>query len=526
MKVLQKIFLFICLAFGGFAPAYSAISTECEKYSDCDMLVACEITMEVEKAISGLTADYEGAAARAASYKQACATYPDKFKKNIDIVANEKPEIRIAIDWKNVRNRMTHGSQAGFELYDLELVQTIVDNVFGPDTQAQKLFFEALATEYVRAFKSDNSAFLDDAFVLNFLSTDDNVEKYRTPLRDLTGDDVAEIDTDYGIMKIDVSWDEILIEVSNVLDKVNRKRGAIVCENNRSYQFGIDAAGWIVTAVAAIATFWAGGAGGAAVATGRAALGAGLKASAKAAAKVGAKGAAKKLAKKGTKQVAKGALKIGMKSTAREAMTYATTKGAARGLLKDAGKKFIKQVGKNLTTKWGALTATGAAVWGIGTPVSKNQQGSTFYSLLSSDLDKSFLNCHDLDHNEGCYTVCGDGKGEDDYLNKYALKPVLGKTYCVNPGDYVLYEIKPDGSRGAVLVYDDKHHNEIIKKLKASVVDKAQGGWYDWKWYPYKGCDWNEDDIDMYFGFYVYDPDTLEITKEGMVIDDAIRLDD
>ena len=136
------------------------------------------------------------------------------------------------------------------------------------------------------------------------------------------------------------------------------------------------------------------------------------------------------------------------------------------------------------------------------------------------------MNCHDLDHNEGCYTVCGDGKGEDDYLNKYALKPVLGKTYCVNPGDYALYEIKPDGSRGDVLVYDDKHHNEIIKKIKASVVEKAWGGWYDWEWYPYKGCDWNEDDIDMYFGFYAYDPDTLEITKEGMVIDDAIRLDD
>lgn len=526
MKYFRKLFLFICLTFSVFSTAFGAISSECEKYSDCDMLVACEITLEVEKAITGLAADYEGAAARAASYKQACATYPDKFKKNIDIVANEKPEIRIAIDWKNVRNRMTNGSQAGFELYDLELVQTIVDNVFGPDTQAQKLFFEALATEYVRAFKSDNSAFLDDAFVLNFLSTDDNIEKYRTPLRDLTGDDVAEIDTDYGIMKIDVSWDEILIEVSNVLDKVNRKRGAIVCENNRSYQFSIDAAGWIATIVAAIATFYAGGAGGAAVATGRAALGAGLKASAKGLAKVGAKDAAKKLAKKGTKQVAKGALKIEMKSTAREAMTYAATKGAARGLLKDAGMKFIKQVGTNLTTKWIALTATGAAVWGIGTAVSKNQQGSTFYSYLNSDLDKSFMNCHDLDHNEGCYTVCGDGKGEDDYLNKYALKPVLGKTYCVNPGDYVLYEIKSDGSRGDVLVYDDKHHNEIIKKLKASVVDKAHGGWYDWKWYPYKGCDWNEDDIDMYFGFYVYDPDTLEITKEAMVIDDAIRLDD
>ena len=492
MKVLQKIFLFICLAFGGFAPAYSAISTECEKYSDCDMLVACEITMEVEKAISGLAADYEGAAARAASYKQACATYPDKFKKNIDIVANEKPEIRIAIDWKNVRNRMTHGSQAGFELYDLELVQTIVDNVFGPDTQAQKLFFEALATEYVRAFKSDNSAFLDDVFVLNFLGTGDNIEKYRTPLRDLTGDDIAEIDTDYGTMKIDVSWDDLLIEVSNVLDKVNRKRGALVCENNRSYQALLDTVGWVATAIAAIATFYAGGAGGAAVAAGRAALGAGLKASAKA------------------------AIKIGVKQNMRGYANY-----AGKGVLKGAAKKFIKQAGKNLTAKWTTIAAAaGSAIWMLG----KSSKASTVYGLVSSDLDKTIVNCHDLDHNEGCYTVCGDGKGGSDYLNKYVLKPVLGKNYCVNSSDYALYEINSDGSRGNLLTYDNKHHPEILKKL-TSIKDKSEWVWQGFNSHYY-GCDWNEDDIDMYIGYYIYDPDTLEITKEAMVIDDASRLDD
>ena len=516
MKYFRKLFLFVCLTFSVFSTAFGAISSECEKYSDCDMLVACEITLEVEKAITGLAADYEGAAARAASYKDACSTYPDKFKKNIDILAYAEPEIRVAIDWKNVRNRMTYGSQAGFEKYDLELVQAIVDNVFGPDTQAQKLFFEALATEYVRTFKSDNSAFLDDAFVLNFLSMDDNIEKYRSALRDLTGDDVAEIDTDYGTMKIDVSWDELLIEISKVLDGTQRKRGALVCENNRSYQALIDTVGWVATAIAAVATFYAGGAGGAAVATGRAALGAGLKASAKALAKAGLKGTAKKLSKQGGKQLAKAAIKIGMKQNMRGYANY-----AGKGVLKGAAKKFIKQAGKNLTAKWTTIAAAaGSAIWMLG----KSSKASTVYGLVSSDLDKTIVNCHDLDHNEGCYTVCGDGKGGSDYLNKYVLNPVLGKNYCVNSSDYALYEINSDGSRGKLLIYDNKHHTEIIKKL-ASIKDKSEWVWQGFNSYYY-GCDWNEDDIDMYIGYYIYDPDTLEITNEAMVIDDASRLDD
>ena len=519
MKLLRYIFLFICLIFGGTTSSNAAISAECEKYNDCDMLTACELTMEVEKAISGLAADYEGAVVRAISYLQACSTYPDKFKKNIDATISEQPKIQLTINWTNVRNRMKNGSQAGFSTYDLELVTAIVDGIFGPDTQAQKLFFEALATEYIRAFKSDNSLFLDDAFVLDYLGTDDNLEKYRSALRDLTGDSVGELDTDYGAMKIDVTWDDVLTEISNVLDKTKRKRGAIVCENNRSYQAGIDAAGWIITAVAAIATFWSGGAGGAGVAAGRAAIGAGLKASAKAVAKVGLKGAAKKISKAGSKKLATTAVKIGMKKNMRGWATY-----AGKGVLKGAAKNFAKEVGKNLANKWTKLAVAGAAIWAVGKTAGKTSTASTIYSLVESDLDKSFLNCHDLDHNEGCYTVCGDGTGGSDYLNKYVLKPVLGKNYCVNPSDYALYEINSDGSRGNLLTYDNKHHTEIIKKVK-SIQDKSEMVWHGLNSYHH-GCDWNEDDIDMYFGFYIYDPDTLEITKEGMVIDDAIRLDD
>lgn len=508
MKLFRNIIIAICLFFtstgGGLA-----VSSECAKHTDCDALVACELLGQVENAIAGIAPDYNGTVAKAVAYRNECSNYPDRFKTNIDTVVSSNPDIKLTIDWNTVRNRMRYGNQGGLTQDDLKLIDLIV-SILGPDTEGQKKFFEDLATAYVNANKADQTARLDDAFVLDFLGTDDNFEKYRLIVRDLTGE---VIDEDLGIS---INWDDVLTEISTVLDNTDKKRGAIVCENNRSYQFGIDAVGWIVTAVAAIATFYAGGAGGAAVAAGRAALGAGLKTAAKAAAKVGGKVAAKKLTKAGGKQLAKAAINLGVKANMRGYANY-----AGKGVLKTGVKNFVKIAGKNLKNKWTALAATGAAVWGLGNAAANSSGGGVFYSLLSSDLDKEFLNCHDLDHNEGCYTVCGDGQG-DDYLNEYAFKPVLGKAYCVNEADYALYEINPDGSRGNLLVFDANKQSAILSRIKQSVVDKGTGGTFS----RGKGCDYNEDDIDMYFGFYIYDPDTLEISDEGMVIDDAIRLDD
>lgn len=515
MKLIKKIFIgIIMLAFCQHM-SFAAVSSECEKYTDCDMLVACELVLEAEKAIAGMTADYEGAVAAAVSYRQACSNYPDLFKKNIDTTISDNPPLKLTINWENVRKRMRHGEQGNFNGDDLQLVQIIVD-ILGPDTEAQKKFFEALATAYINANKADETARLNDAFVLDFLGTDDNFNKYRLVVRDLTGDVVNE---DLGI---DISWDAVLTEISNVLDQQEPKRGMIVCENNRSYQFLIDAAGWIVTAIAAIATFYAGGAGGAAVATGRAAIGAGLKASAKVIAKAGGKAAAKSMSKAGSKQLAKSAVKLGLKANMRGWANY-----AGKGVLKTGIKNFVKIAGQNLKNKWTKLAAGGAALWVLGK--STNSTSSTLYSLLSSDLDKEYLNCRDLDHNEGCYTVCGDGQA-NDYINKYALQPVLGKTYCVNPDDYVMYEINPDGSRGPALTFDGNKKTAILSRIKQHVQDKADSG--EWKWRGFKshmefwGCDWNEDDIDMYIGLFIYDPDTLEISTEAMAIDEAIRLDD
>ncbi len=496
---LRKIFyilLICCLT----SSASAAVSSECANYTDCDQLVACELYLQVEKAISGLTPDYVGAVANAASYRTTCSNYPDLFKENIDTVIYNNPEIRLTINWQSVRNRMRYGSQSDFSDNDLQILSLIVDGILGPDTNAQKVFFEDLATSYINANKADPTTRLDDAFVLDFLGDNDNLYKYKSALVDLTGEDV---DEEFGI---DINWDDVLIEISNVLDTTMQKRGALLCENNRSWQMTIDIIGWAATAVAAILTFYAGGAGGAAVTAGRAAVGAGLKASAKGIAKVGGKAAAKRLSKTGGRMLARSAIQLGMKANMRGAAQY-----AGKGVLKTGIKKFVKTIGVNLTKKATLLADAGALVYLIGGNMAKNT-GTTLYSLVSSDLSNDIINCQDVDHNEGCYTVCGDGTTNDD-MNTKVFKPILGKNYCVNESDYALYEINPDGSRGNVLIMEKSQWEQVKSTINSSVKDQGN-------------CDWNEDDIDMYAGFYAYDPDTLEISTEHLVIDDTIRIDD
>lgn len=480
--------------------AISAVPSECTGYTDCDMLVACSLYDQIERAASGQVPDYDGAVADAASYRQACSNYPDLFSQNIDVVINEQPQIRLTINWNSVRNRMRYGNQTGFESEDLRLVELIV-SVLGPDTAAQQTFFTDLATQYVAANKRDQTARLDDAFVLDFLGDGDNVFKYKTALVDLTG---SVVEAELGI---DINWDDVLIEISNVLDQAMQKRGAILCENNSSWQTTIDVVGWAATVIAAVATFFTGGAGGAAVAAGRAAVGASLKAAAKGIAKVGGKAAAKRMSRTGGRMLAKSAIDLGMKANMRGYVNY-----AGKGVLKTGIKNYVKTLGANLTRKKTLLAGAGALIYQIGSNV-EHSAGSTLYSLVDSDLSTDIINCQDVDHNEGCYTVCGDGRGSDD-MNTKVFNPILGKSYCVNEADYALYEINPDGSRGDVLIMEKSQWDAVKNAINTSVKDTGN-------------CDWNEDDIDIYAGFYMYDPDTLEIsTDKAMAIDDAIRIDE
>lgn len=505
MNLLKKIFsvlvfsVFLCTGVRA-----DDVSADCKQYTDCDALVACELYTEVERALSGMNTDYNGAVARAAKSLPNCANYPDKFKNNIDVTVSDAPQVRLTIDWSVVRQRMNEtqsGDTTTTASADAELISYIVYQVFGPDNKAQEAFFTALAKAYIAANKADQTARLNDAFVIDFLGKGNNLDKYKSGLIGLTGTDK---DTQLGI---DVTWDDVLITVSDVLDTATAPRGALVCENNRSWQMGIDLVGWAATIVAAVLTFYSGGAGGVAVASGRAAVGAGLKAAAKGIAKFGGKATAKQVAKKGSKQLARSAIKLGLKKDMRG---WAKYKG--KGVLKTGVKKYVKAVGANLKTKRAILANAGAAVYLIGGTVASNTAAGTIYGLVESELSKDYVNCQDLDHNEGCYTVCGDGKGTDD-LNTKALKPVLGKTYCVNEKDYALYEITSSGGRGKPLRMTQAQWKTIKQKISSSVKDRGN-------------CDYNEDDIDMYVGFFMHDPDTLEASDQTLIIEDIIRLDD
>ena len=496
MNLIKKILL-ICTFILVPNIAISAVPSECTGYTDCDMLVACSLYDQIERAASGQVPDYDGAVADAASYRQACSNYPDLFSQNIDVVINNQPQIRLTINWNSVRNRMRYGDQAGFSSEDFQLVELIV-GVLGPDTAAQQTFFTNLATQYVAANKRDQTARLDDAFVLDFLGDGDNVFKYKSALVDLTG---SVVEAELGI---DINWDDVLIEISNVLDQAMQKRGAILCENNRSWQMTIDIVGWAATVIAAVATFFTGGAGGAAVAAGRAAVGASLKTAAKGIAKVGGKAAAKQMSRTGGRMLAKSAIDLGMKANMRGYVNY-----AGKGVLKTGVKNYVKTLGTNLAKKKTLLA--GALIYQIGGNID-SRPGSTLYSLVDSDPSTDIINCQGLDHNEGCYTVCGDGRGSDD-MNTKVFNPILGKSYCVNEADYALYEINPDGSRGDVLIMEKAQWDAVKNAINTSVKDTGN-------------CDWNEDDIDFYAGFYMYDPDTLEISDETMVIDEVIRIDE
>jgi hypothetical protein len=393
---------------------------------------------------------------------------------------------------------------------DADVIAAIV-TFLNPQNNNEKTFFTDLATDFVSKAAKDDNLIMDNSFVYNFLSEKDKeLKKYEKALITVSGTAQSEE------LRIDIDWDEVKINISTLFDSLFRRRGALICENNRSYQIGLDTALWVATAAAAIASF---GAGGVAAASGRAALGAGLKALAKGAAKVGLKSAAKSLSKTGGKQIVKGAVKAGLKKNMKGWALPAVQKKAARNIAKKAGQ--------NLITKRGILLASGAVAGTIyltGKESSSSNAVGTLYSLVESGVSTEIINCQDLDYGEGCYAVCGHDKPDDD-LNTKVFKPILGHNYCVSETDYTLYDME---TKKPLMMTNDQYE-KVTKKIRSDVVD--QGVMQDkWKSLTNQkggrhGCDWNEDDIDMYFGSYIYDPDDMTPSKE-MIIEEVIRIDD
>ena len=390
---------------------------------------------------------------------------------------------------------------------DSDVIAAIV-KFLDPRNNHEKIFFTNLATKFVSRAAKDDNLFLDNSFVYDFLAEEETkpeLTKYKEALKTVSGTAQSEE------LRIDIDWEDIRMKISNILDAAQRRRGALVCENNRSYQIALDVTGWVTTVALAIASF---GSGGVAAGAGWTALGAGLKALAKGATSIGLKSAGKALARTGGKQIIKGALKAGVTVDVRRWVLPSVQKKA----LRDVAKK----VGENLATKRGMLLATGAVAGAIyetvGTsaiasgqsPVKKDfsaKAAGVLYSWFESEESIEIINCQDLDYNEGCYTVCGHGQATDD-LNKKVFKPILGHNYCVSETDFTLYDMETNKP----LMMDTDQYVKVTQKIRLSVADSDK-------------CDWNEDDIDMYLGSYIYDPDTME-PSTNMIIEEVIRIDD
>ena len=134
---------------------------------------------------------------------------------------------------------------------------------------------------------------------------------------------------------VDVRWDYLIEEVSAALTTNANFRQMFVCENNRGWQAGIDAALWATTAVSAILSF---GTGGVAVAGGKAAV------------------------KQGVKNMVKIGINRGAKTTATEAAVKATAQRLGADLAAKEAAVAAAEAAKNAGANAATIAARDAAV--------------------------------------------------------------------------------------------------------------------------------------------------------------------
>jgi hypothetical protein len=328
-----------------------------------------------------------------------------------------------------------------------------------PANKDQEFFFTSLAADYVDEKSKNASLILDNQFLYDFFSSNSNVDRINTFKAGLQN---LESKQPTKAPNIDIDWQEAVTKISTLLDDNKKLYGAMVCENNRSYEVGIEAALWTITAAAAVATFYAGGAGGA----GTAAAGT--------------------------------AAKVGIKTLAKAALKHAVKTGLKWAILAAAGAIIIQTKGS-----WNYLKTDVNK-----TSFAKSSAG-LLYSLVDSEPRTDIVNCQGLDvaDRKKCYSVCGYPGAPNDELNEKVLSKVMGTRYCVSAEDFTLYDIntrKP-------LMMTSEQYKQVIDKL-ALIKDKG-------------GCDWNEDDVDMFTGRYIYDPNTME-PSSYLLIEKVDRLDD
>ena len=430
----------------------------------------------------------------------------------------------------------------------------------------------ALATDIVNSLdnfdtENDSIEITSDGLIEFFTK---NIDTCRDYLLNRTSPDEDIYIEEDGLL-IDITWDYIVEEVAAALTTTSNKRQLFVCENNRSYQAGLDAAFWAATIVAAV---FSGGTGGAAIQGAKVAIKEGTKGLIKFGVKKGGRAATKAAIKKAAAtQAAKTfGIEAGKEATvkaAQKAATDATKKAMANtivaqakeALKKKGGKRISKQaikkeielnianksvgsaagkqalklldeaIAKDAAIKTAKATATEAlatqalkramTTFAISTPIAAASGGlAIVYSFLESDFDAQIMNCTDTDKREGCYTSCTKDNlnSPTDDLNQKVFKPILGKRLCIDEkSNYVLREINNKGVPSAGDVFMTTQ--EQSKKIKSAISSTIQNS---------GNCDWNEDDIDMYIGVPLYDQSTLLPQGNGDVglLIDGIRIDD
>ncbi|MBQ7289636.1 MAG: hypothetical protein IJW84_01955 [Alphaproteobacteria bacterium] len=223
-------------------------------------------------------------------------------------------------------------------------ISVIFITAFGAHANTDKCL-QALANDLVTNLQehvdSDNDVVIisSDGLVEFFT---ENIDVCRDYLLARTSPD-EDISVSEPDLFIEVNWDYLVDEVAAALTTTGDSRQLFVCENNRSWQAGIDALLWVATAVAAVFSW---GSGGVAVQAGKTAV------------VQGAKNLTKIGVKKGIKTAVIDATskRLGVDIAAK-----AATKAAAEAAVKEAGKTTAKAVARDQAVVAAKSAATAAA---------------------------------------------------------------------------------------------------------------------------------------------------------------------
>ncbi len=417
-------------------------------------------------------------------------------------------------------------------------------------------------TDLIMTTSADDQIIISSDGLIEFFTKNiDSCREYL--LARVSPDEDIEIISDEIIM--DINWDYIAEQVAAALTLTDNKRALYVCENNRSYQAGLDGVLWATTVIAAVFSFGTAvpaiqGAKAAVIGGGKQLVKMMVKRGANATIRSAAKDAAvsataKRMAAEIAAETAKvtaaraaataaadavaadatiASIKQSLRASGKKASTGAVKRQlnariaanardtAAKHSLKlleeQAAKKTAMRALAGVTEEAMATKTLNAALtrFAISAPLSAIGVAGSIYSFLASDLNPQVMNCHDLDAGEGCYTTCEESlSNPTDDLNTKVFKRVFGRNLCVDTETYILREITPGlPMPGNVFMTTDQQWARAKDIIRNNVADQGN-------------CDWNEDDIDIYVGAPHYDPSTLEPIAGGLetLLIEAIRID-